>query len=108
MEAPIEEWQIIQFGKYKGQNFLDILENNKAYCKWLHSQALIMKSNPMFLKLLDVEFKDKNEYYLTFGKYKNKSLTYINNTDKKYITYLKFNDYVNENLQELKNALTNL
>lgn len=107
-EPTTEDWQIIQFGKYKGKNFLDLLENKPSYCKWIYTQPTIMEMYPKFKELLDLKFKDNNSYYMTFGKYKNKSLKYINENDKKYINYLKFNEYVINNLDELYTELMKL
>jgi hypothetical protein len=107
-EPTTEDWKILKFGKFKSQKITDILDNQKAYCQWLHTQPLIMDSNPKIKELLDLEFKNKDDYYLTFGKYKNKSLDWIFNNDKFYIEYLKKNDYVSANLKELKERLNKL
>lgn len=107
-EPSTEDWKILKFGKFKSQKITDILDTQKAYCKWLHTQPMIMEANPKIKDLLDLEFKNKNDYYMTFGKYKNKSLDWINTNDKYYISYLKKNDYVSVNLKELKEALNHL
>lgn len=105
MSSYIDTNKIINFGKYKARNIDDIVIENPNYCLWLLNQNLIMSSNPLIKEILENKFKDKNEIYLTFGKYKSKTLSWINDNDKKYIDYLKNNEYVKNNLVNLKNAL---
>ena len=50
----------------------------------------------------------KDEIYLHFGKYKNKSLTYIFDTDKKYIEYLKNNEYILTQCGQMIDHINNL
>ena len=65
--------------------------------------TLVLDDN--ITKILSDTFKDKNEHYLTFGKYKNKSVSWIKENDLKYIDYLKKNEYVKTKMVELHNAL---
>ena len=57
---------------------------------------------------LDNKLIDKNEYYMTFGKYKNKPLSEIKKKDPKYIQYLKNNEYVKSKMTNLYNLLSNI
>ena len=52
------EWQILNFGKYKSRNILDILKENPAYCQWLYTQPLIMDTNPDIKNLLDLQLNN--------------------------------------------------
>lgn len=107
-EPSTEDWKIIQFGRYKGKKITDILNSHPSYCKWLTTQSLIMEQYPKFKDLFDLEFKNKDDYFLNFGKHKNKSLIYVNNVDKKYTQWLRHNEYVKNNLPELVKALDSL
>lgn len=99
--------EIIDFGKYKNRMIGDIFVEDKAYCRWLYS-SLMSQSNEKLYKFLESKFKDKDDIYLTFGKYKNKSLTWISENDRKYILYLKGNEYVKNNLSSLYEAVNRL
>jgi uncharacterized protein (DUF3820 family) len=92
--------EVIDFGKYKNKMIGDIFVNDKAYCQWLYYSPMT-QTNKNLYQYLENKFKDKNDIYLTFGKYKNKSLKWISENDKKYILYLKGNDYVKNNLTNL-------
>ena len=95
---------MINFGKYKSQTIEYIIENDINYAKWMFEHpTLVLDDN--ITKILSDTFKDKNEHYLTFGKYKNKSVSWIKENDLKYIDYLKKNEYVKTKMVELHNAL---
>ena len=100
----INENEIIQFGKFKGKQIRDIIINEPNYSKWCLSQPFI-ESYPEIKQILDNEFKDKNEHFLNFGKYRNKSLAWIRENDIKYIDYLKKNEYVKSKMEDLWNSL---
>ena len=99
-ENLVNENYIIQFGKYKGKNIIDEFEKNKTYFIWCFNQPFIKKYEEIY-KFLESEIKEPNEIYLTFGKYKNKSLSWIKENDEKYIYYLKTNDYVKDKMVNL-------
>lgn len=99
--------EIIDFGKYKNRMIGDIFVEDKTYCQWLYS-SLMSQTNEKLYKFLESKFKDKDDIYLTFGKYKNKSLTWISENDRKYILYLKGNEYVKNNLSSLYEAVNRL
>lgn len=99
--------EIIDFGKYKNRMIGDIFVDDKAYCQWLYSSPMT-QTNEKLYKFLESKFKDKNEIYLTFGKYKNKSLSWISENDSKYILYLKGNDFVKEKLTSLYEAVNKM
>lgn len=90
----------LEFGKYKNSNIIDIFEKDPNYCQWLFKQPIIKQYEEIY-NFLESKFKDSRDYYMSFGKYKNKPLTHIINTDPKYIYYLKSNEYVQTKLPEL-------
>ena len=91
---------IIQWGKFKGKNIIDIFDDNKSYFAWCFSQPFIKKYDEIY-NFLEEQIKDPNETFMTWGKYKNKSLTWIKANDDKYISYLKTNDFVKEKMINL-------
>jgi hypothetical protein len=97
----IEDWKIIRFGKYKSCSIDDLLRENMPYCKWIYEHLEGLKVHDNIVKLLENEFKDNNEEYLTFGKHKNKSISWIRQNDPTYIEYLKNNDYVRTKMSKL-------
>lgn len=94
----------IQFGKYKSKAIQYIIENDISYAKWMFEHPTLVLDD-YITKILSDTFQDKDEHYLTFGKYKNKSLSWIKANDKKYIYYLKKNEYVINKLPDLHRAL---
>ncbi len=97
----------LQFGKYKNMSIADVWNENVNYCQWLYKQPMIKNYQEIF-NFLDNKLKDKNDYYMTFGRYKNKPLTWIIQNDPKYIMYLKSNEYVKNNLTNLYDIVNNL
>jgi len=100
----VNENYIIQFGKYKGKNIVDIAEQNPSYCNWVLKQPLLNKYQEI-KEYLEKKFINPDDYYMSFGKYKNKPLSEIKKNDPKYIDYLKNNDYVKEKMISLYEAL---
>lgn len=97
----------LEFGKYKNKTIQEVWDENKSYCQWLNSQPMI-ENYPEIKKFLDDNLKNKNDYYMTFGKYKNKALSWIIENDKKYILYLKGNEYVKTKLTKLYDIVNKL
>lgn len=106
MAELIRDFEIIKFGKYKSKNIHEVMKDDIDYCQWVYRQPWI-SSHPEIKELLENRFKNDGNTYLSFGKYKNKSLDYILNEKKdyKYIKWLKDSDYVKENLKSLKKEL---
>ena len=100
----INENYIIEFGKYKSKNIVDIAELNPNYCNWLLKQPLLNKY-PEIRSYLEDKFIDPNEHYMTFGKYRHKALSEIKKNDPKYIDYLKNNDFIKTRMISLYEAL---
>jgi len=95
---------IIQFGKFKGKNIIDIAEENPNYCSWVLKQPLLNKYQEI-KEYLESKFINPDEHYMTFGKYKNKALSEIKKSDPKYIDYLKNNEYIKTKMISLYEAL---
>lgn len=96
----INENYILKFGKYKSNTIQDIYEKDLSYCQWLLRQPSIENYSEI-KKFLEEKFIDPNECYLSFGKYKNKSISEIKKKDPKYIDYLKNNEYVKSKMKKL-------
>lgn len=90
----------LEFGKYKNKNIEKVFEENVSYCQWLYKQPMIKNYEEIY-NFLHKKFHNDNDYYLTFGKYKNKPLSWIKENDAKYIYYLKSNEYVQTKLDDL-------
>lgn len=105
MTSMIEDWKIITFGKFKSCSIDDLLREEVNYCKWMFEHLESINIHKNIEKLLENKFKDSNEIYLTFGKHKNKTLSWIRENDIKYIDYLKKNDYVKNKMTKLYEAL---
>jgi uncharacterized protein (DUF3820 family) len=91
---------ILKFGKHKHKSIDELFESNPQYLQWLLSNPLT-KANTELYEALESKLKNKNDYYMTFGKYKNKGLSWIIQNDPDYILWLRGNKYVKENLDKL-------
>lgn len=74
---------------------------NLSYCKWLLNQPF----TPDEIKEYISSNINVDEYILKWGKYKNKSVSYIKLFDEKYIEWLKNNKFVIEKCPSLLEAL---
>lgn len=94
----------INFGKYKEHNYTvkELFEKDIKYCRWLINQPFIKANNDLRFELEEL-LKNINadDYLMTWGKYKNKSLAWIQKTDPSYIEWLKKNQFVKENCKRL-------
>ena len=97
----INECEIITFGKFRGQNIYTIIEDDPNYCLWVLKQKQILETYPEIKKILEDVFLNKDDIYLHFGKYKNKSLSFVKENDPKYLIYLKNNEYVVKNCSNI-------
>lgn len=104
----------INFGKYKEHNytFKELFEKDINYCRWLIKQPFIKANNDLRFELEEL-LKNINEdeascMQMTWGKYKNKSLEWIQKTDPSYIEWLKKNQFVKENCKRLFEELNKL
>ena len=99
----------INFGKYKEHNYTvkELFEKDPKYCQWLRNQPFVKNNEELYDELNEV-LKNINEddYLMTWGKYKNKSLAWIQKIDPSYIDWLKKNQFVKENCKRLLEELT--
>lgn len=79
---------VIPFGKHAGRSAREVFAEDVRYCQWLHGQEIKSKALREFL---DEKFGkvSSDEYYMGFGRHKNKSLGEIARTDARYIEFLK-------------------
>jgi uncharacterized protein (DUF3820 family) len=100
---------IIPFGKYKNESIEDIFEKDLPYCKWLFNQEMLIGG------LLDVQMflNDKLKgsdlsFEMGWGKWKNRTIKWIQQNEPQYFTWLCKNQYVSESCPALKKALIEL
>ena len=91
---------LLNFGKYNGTDISELIHSNPLYCKWLYTQPFIKEKTELF-NILESKFKDLDSNYLTFGKYKNKTIKEVNIIDPKYLNWLLNNNYVKEKLDDI-------
>lgn len=87
------EKNILKFGKYKGETIEVVYDLDPGYCQWLAkiNSKNLTEDIKIFLKN---KFNDDSSFIMRWGKYKNKSLKYINEHDRNYIHWLKNSDKV--------------
>jgi hypothetical protein len=95
-------------GKHHGCEIEDVFKKDPNWCVWLLNQDFIKKRTELYDYLND-KIKDKDAYYLTWGKqHKGKTLKEINEIDKSYIAYLKKNEFVINNCKIMYKKLLEL
>jgi hypothetical protein len=99
----------ITFGKYKDWTYVDILAKDRSYAKWLVSKSMMISPNAReFLTNSLASDETNEEYRLSFGKHKSKTLAWVYENDRGYFHWLKMSQYVNDNMNELKEAISKL
>lgn len=96
---------IIKFGKYKNLDISVVHDKDPHYTSWLFNQKQIINRYPNIKKFLEDKYLEKDEYYVTIGKYKSKNLKWIYEHDPDYLIYLNTISNNNEGLSELQQAL---
>lgn len=94
---------VIPFGKYKGR-FITEITNDLSYCKWLSTQPFTSDE----IKEYITSNINVDDYIMRWGKYKNKSLSWIHEVDEKYIEWLENNDFVKTKCPKLLQAIISL
>ena len=80
-------------GKYENRLVFDIIEEDPAYCHFLIYQS--KNYIPKDIKdLLLNKFKNKDDYYMSYGPFKKKTLKWILNNEPEYIDFLKNDKFV--------------
>lgn len=99
---------MISFGKYKNKSVEKVFEIDPTYCLWLYRQPLT-KSNEALMNFLKSKFDaDPDQYFLTWGKYKGKSIKDIARIDPSYIFWMKTNQTLKQKCPVLWEHLAEL
>ncbi len=105
----IFDYDIINFGKYKGKTFKYVINNDLSYCCWIYQQNIQTDSCFNDFKnylLLSKSFKFLKKCHLTFGIYKNMSFYKLFKYHQTYIFWLiKVCETSNYSIILLKNFL---
>lgn len=99
---------IFEFGKYKYKSVEDVFKDDLQYCQWVFKQPLLKDNNKEIYAFLKDKLINKNDYYMPWGRYKNKGLSWILQNDKKYIYWLKGNQYVQEHCKQLSSIVNGI
>jgi len=91
---------ILTFGKYKNLTVDKVFEENPNYLQWLFSRT-DENDNEDLYNALKSKLINKNDYYMNWGKFKNKPLSYIMEKDPQYIVWLRGNQFVKEKQPDL-------
>lgn len=91
---------ILKFGKHKNKTIDEVFESDRQYLQWLLCNPLT-KANSELFDALENKIKNKNDYYMTFGKFKNKPLSWIIKHHPDYIMWLRGNNYVKQHFDKL-------
>ena len=105
MSDIIDSKEILTFGKYKSKNIKDIIKENPSYCQWLLERPEYLNETQLSFIKQSVKTDD---VYMSFGKYKGKSLKWIFDCDKKYVHYMKKNEYIKSKMSHLLDYLRTL
>ena len=82
------------FGKYKNKDVHETIDLDPNYCLWLYRSDLTKERNRTLFEILEKRFKDDDNFYMPWGKYRNLSLRQIAQLDERYINWLLNNDVV--------------
>ena len=91
---------VLTFGKYKNLTVDKVFEENPNYLQWLFSRT-DENDNEELYNALKSKLINKNDYYMSWGRHKNKALSWILKNDANYIVWLRGNKYVKDNLVDL-------
>lgn len=92
---------VLNFGKYKNKTIDYVFKYDPQYCQWMFSQPLLTENNSEIYNFLKEKLINKNDYYLKFGRYKNKPLSFVIKHDPNYIIWLRGNKYIKNNCDKL-------
>ncbi|ETL38882.1 hypothetical protein L916_09619 [Phytophthora nicotianae] len=96
-------------GEHKAKTITEVYNCDPGYCRWLLNQKILIDSNPAISEFLKGKFvNDDGSFLMTWGNYKGKTILQIQRIDSNYIQWLKKNEFVNENMPQLKSALGEL
>lgn len=99
-----QELLTIPFGKYKGKNIEEIIEEDPKYCIWMKNKLFTPESIKDYL---NKHLKKEDEFILSdsitmnWGRHSGKNLRQIFKNDRYYINYLKSNKFVINNCKNI-------
>jgi uncharacterized protein (DUF3820 family) len=83
----------IEYGKHKGMEIDDLIEQYPSYAMWILRQKSTL--DKVYYQKLKNAFQSPNSFIMNWGKYKGRSLQYIQINDPNYIDWLRRNEFVN-------------
>lgn len=94
-------------GKYENKLVIDVIKEDPSYCHYMvyKNKNYIPKA---IKNLLLKHFTDEDDYYMSFGPFKKKTLKWINENEPEYIEFLKHDDFVKNKCHILYNKLQEL
>jgi len=104
------ELTTMSYGKYKGMSIKDIFEMDPKYARWIFHQPTTT-IYPNIYNFLKSKFKNENDFWFDFGKYKNHSLSeIILKKDIKYLFILRDMPIIKfkKEYKKLHNVLTEM
>lgn len=103
------ESTILNFGKYRGKEIEEVYNIDVQYCKWLYCQGYLIDECPGIKKFLHDELEGTDlTYVMTWGRFKGKTLAWIQTKNPAYLEWLLKNEFVNSNCPKLKEELKKL
>lgn len=97
---------LFTFGKYDGQSVYSVWEKDPQYIIWLRKTDKLDKDMKEEITKMTKNYKD-NEYFFSWGKYRNRALTDVLKEDARYIQWLRRSDFVKEKCPRLSKELLN-
>ena len=91
-------------GKYNGKLVVDIIKSDPSYCHFYLFKYKGYKPKEL-TNLLKHNFPNENDYFMSFGPFKGKSLSWIYQNEPDYIDYLMNDEYVKINCKVLYQKL---
>lgn len=99
----------LTFGKYKNKKIEEVFKDDKRYFMWLSNQELTSKKLRETINnlLLKERMKFSTETFITFGKYKGKTLAELIESDYSYSLWIIENTKDEDLGDELKDLISN-
>eukprot|EP00403_Amphidinium_massartii_P020362 CAMPEP_0178399176 /NCGR_PEP_ID=MMETSP0689_2-20121128/15148_1 /TAXON_ID=160604 /ORGANISM="Amphidinium massartii, Strain CS-259" /LENGTH=250 /DNA_ID=CAMNT_0020019951 /DNA_START=54 /DNA_END=806 /DNA_ORIENTATION=+ len=107
-----EDTSVVDFGKYKGDTFADVIRNDPDYCEWILGVSDVTSGSMMqFQRYLSENFvpPTPDEQIVAFGKYKGETFSDMLRLDPDYCEWIlglsdvtsgsaiRFQQYLSEN-----------
>ena len=94
-------------GKYMNESVDEIIKKDPSYCHYLvyKYKSYIPKD---IKNILSIHFPNPDEYFMSFGPYKTKTLNWIKDNEPEYLHFLKNDNYVQTKCHILKQKLNEM